>query len=189
MKTINKTPPALCGGRMGQKVRMRCTQNAGTPKAPNFEKRYKKGSADIILNIREIALLGDFMDGERKFVRVSTLKPGGFILIEDGVCQIKGIDKSKPGRHGSTKARISAFDIFTGQKKNLLKPTSAEVDVPIIKKSTAQVVAIMGSTVQIMDMKSYQTMDVRKPDIPGLQSGVEVEYIQYGSHVKISGKK
>lgn len=129
------------------------------------------------------------MTDEKKFVKIGTLKEGGYVLIEGTVCQIKSIEKSKPGRHGSSKARISAFDIFTGQKRNLLKPTSADAEVPIIKRSAAQVVAVMGDTVQIMDMQSYDTMDVSKPEISGLASGVGVEYLKYGSNVKIISKK
>ena len=129
------------------------------------------------------------MTDEKKFVKIGALKEGGFVLIENTVCQIKSIEKSKPGRHGSSKSRISAFDIFSGQKRNLLKPSSADAEVPIIKRSAAQVVAVMDETMQIMDMQSYETMDVAKPEISGLASGVQVEYMRYGSNVKIVSKK
>ena len=128
--------------------------------------------------------------GGKKFASVGSLKPGSYVLIDGAVCQVKGFDKSKPGKHGSAKARITAFNIFTGQKKNLLKPTSAEVEVPIIKRSSAQVVAVMGESIQIMDAESYETMDLPKPkDITGLASGTEVEYIKFGPSIKITRKK
>lgn len=130
------------------------------------------------------------MTEEKKFTQVGQLKIGGFVLIDGQVCQIKSMEKSKPGKHGSAKARITAVGLFSGQKKNLLKPTSADVEVPIIKRGNAQVVAVMGDIVQIMDSQDYSTMDVKKPkDISGLESGVDVEYVAYGDHVKILRKK
>ncbi len=128
--------------------------------------------------------------GEKKFASVGSLKPGAYVLIDESVCQVKSAEKSKPGKHGSAKARIVAFDVFTGAKKGLLKPTSAEAEVPIIVRGAAQVVAVMGDVVQIMDLQSYETYDVKKPaEISGLASGVEVEYIRWGDSVKIVRKK
>jgi len=128
-------------------------------------------------------------EGEKKFANAGSLKPGSFVLIDGFACQVKSFDKSKPGKHGSAKARIVAFDVFTSNKRGLLKPTSAEVEVPIMVKGSAQVVAIMGDTIQVMDLQSYETFDVKKPNIQGLASGVEVEYIRWGDQVKVLRKK
>lgn len=128
-------------------------------------------------------------EGEKKFVSVGSLKVGGYVLIDNSVCQIKSYDKSKPGKHGSAKARIVAIDVFTGQKKNLLKPTSADAQVPILLKGSAQVVAVMGDIIQIMDMESYETRDVKKPEDLELEAGNEVEYIRWGDYFKITRKK
>jgi len=130
------------------------------------------------------------VEGEKKFTNIGSLKPGSYVLIDGFACQVKATDKSKPGKHGSAKARIVAFDVFSGQKRGLLKPTSADAEVPIMVKGSAQVVAVMGDTVQIMDLASYETFDVKKPaEIAGLASGVEVEYVKWGDNVKIVRKK
>ncbi len=129
-------------------------------------------------------------DGEKKFTTVGSLKPGSFVLIDGFPCQVKSVEKSKPGKHGSAKARIVAFDVFSGQKRGLLKPTSGDAEVPIMAKGSGQVVAVMGDVVQIMDLVSYETFDVKKPQgISGLESGVEVEYIRWGDELKIVRKK
>ncbi len=129
-------------------------------------------------------------DMGKKFVQISKLKIGSYVLIDDSVCQIKAYEKSKPGKHGAAKARITAIDIFTGQKRGLLKSTGSEAEVPIIQKSTAQVVAVMGDRVQLMDTESYETFETAKPkDVSGLASGIEVEYHRYGPSVKIVRKK
>ena len=130
------------------------------------------------------------VEGEKKFTNAGHLKPGSFVLIDGFVCQVRSTDKSKPGKHGSAKVRVVAFDVFSGQKRGLLKSTGMDVDVPIMLKGSAQVVAIMGDIIQIMDLASYETFDVKKPaDIQGLASGIEVEYMRWGDQVKISRKK
>lgn len=129
-------------------------------------------------------------EGEKKFTNVGSLKPGSYVLIDGFACQVRATDKSKPGKHGSAKARVVAFDVFSNQKRGLLKPTSADVEVPIMSKGSAQVVAVMGDTIQIMDLATYETFDVKKPaKISSLESGVEVEYIRWGDQVKVLRRK
>jgi translation initiation factor 5A len=127
---------------------------------------------------------------EKKFGQAGSLKPGSYVLIDDEVCQVKSTEKSKPGKHGAAKVRVVAFNIFTGQKKGLLKGTDGEIEIPMIPKATGQIVAVIGDRIQLMDVTSYETLEAPKPaDISGLESGVEVEYIRYGSNVKIVRKK
>lgn len=129
------------------------------------------------------------MVDEKRFDQAGSLKPGMLVLIDEEVCQVKSVEKSKPGKHGAAKARITAFNIFTGQKRGLLKGTDGEVEIPIVPKSIAQVVAIMGEIVQIMDTTTYETMEAPKPgadtEIKTLKSGDTVEYQKYGSSLKI----
>lgn len=130
------------------------------------------------------------MVDEKKFEQAGSLKPGNLVLIDGEVCQVKSVEKSKPGKHGAAKARIVAFNIFTGQKRGLLKGTDGEVEVPIVPKGEAQVVALMGEVIQIMDTTSYETLDAPKtPETPQLQSGDSIEYQKYGSNVKIVRKR
>jgi len=127
---------------------------------------------------------------EIAFKKVSQLKEGNYILIDGTVCKIKTIEKSKPGRHGAAKARIQGIGLFDNQKKTLLKPTSSEAEIPIIDRSNAQVVALVGDSVQIMDLKTYEVITVKKPaDVKGLTSGTELEYVRYGEQSSILRKR
>ncbi|MBI5553649.1 MAG: translation initiation factor IF-5A [Candidatus Diapherotrites archaeon] len=129
-------------------------------------------------------------EGEKKFTKVGQLKENSFVLIDGFPCQIKEFEKSKPGKHGSAKARITAIGYFDGQKRNLMKPTEADAEVPIIEKGVAQVVAIMGDSVQVMDTTTFTTFDCKKPeDVPGLASGTEIEFARYGPFLKITRKR
>jgi translation initiation factor 5A len=133
------------------------------------------------------------MVDEKKFDQAGSLKPGMLVLIDGEVCQVKAVEKSKPGKHGAAKARVTAFNIFTGQKRGLLKGTDGEVEIPIVPKGDASVVAIIGDVIQIMDATTYETFDAPKPDaesgIPALKSGDGIEYQKYGTSVKIVRKR
>ncbi|MFH0714228.1 MAG: translation initiation factor IF-5A [Candidatus Diapherotrites archaeon] len=127
---------------------------------------------------------------EVKFVRTGQLKPGNYVLIDGFVCQIKSIDLSKPGKHGSAKARVTAIGVFDDSKRQLLKPATDDTEVPIIEKGNAQFVADMGGSIQVMDTSTYSTFDSPKPkDIGTLKPGDEVEYIKCDANVRIIRKK
>lgn len=129
-------------------------------------------------------------EGEKKIVGVGQLKEGNYVLIDGFVCQIKTVEKSKPGKHGSAKARITAIGVFDDSKRQLLKQTGDDNDVPIILRKNAQIVAIVGDNVSLMDLESYETIDVQKPkDVHDLQQGDQVECVKWGDNFRILRKK
>ncbi len=96
---------------------------------------------------------------------VKHLKPGQFVLIDGEVCKVASIDISKSGKHGSSKARMEANGVFDGgRRRSVVKPADSEIEVPIILKKTAQVLAISGATAQLMDMQDYAQFDAEIPD-------------------------
>ncbi len=114
------------------------------------------------------------------YATLGELKKGSYIVIDGEPCRIVEITKAKTGKHGSAKAHVVAISVFTGQKKTLVAPVDTRVQVPIIEKRLGQVIADLGDTIQLMDMETYDTFDVEKPDDPQLveklQPGVTVEY-------------
>jgi len=56
------------------------------------------------------------IDFEIKFAQAGQLKERQFIVIEETICRIDTIDKSKPGKHGATKIRMTATGIFNNKK-------------------------------------------------------------------------
>jgi translation initiation factor 5A len=115
----------------------------------------------------------------KKVVEVKTLKVGKYVILDGEASKIVNIQTSSPGKHGAAKARMDAVGIFDGQKRGIVKPVDAKIDVPIIDKRTAQVLALMGSDVQLMDMEDYETFEVPIPDElrNDLIEGAEVGYI------------
>ncbi|RLG23068.1 translation initiation factor IF-5A, partial [Methanosarcinales archaeon] len=94
---------------------------------------------------------------------VRNLKEGRYVIIDDEVCVIKGISKSKPGKHGSAKARVDTIGLFDGQKRSIVQPVSAKIFVPIVERKTAQVLSVAGDVVQLMDMADYATFELPIP--------------------------
>lgn len=121
--------------------------------------------------------------GEIKVGEIKDLKPGSYVMIDDEPCRVSKITKSKPGKHGSTKARVEAIGIFDDKKRTLLKPTSASCNIPIILKKGAQVISISGKNAQLMDLSDYSMFECGIPDdLKGkVQPGGEVEYWEIGN--------
>jgi translation initiation factor 5A len=95
---------------------------------------------------------------------IKSLQPGRFCIIDNEPCKVIRVTTSAPGKHGGAKARLEAVGLFDNKRRSLVKPASAEIDVPIVEKKTGQVVAIMGNMAQIMDMETYETFESPIPD-------------------------
>jgi len=120
---------------------------------------------------------------------VGSLKVGSYVIIDNEPCRIVEYTKSKPGKHGSAKARIVAIGVFDGTKRSFVKPVDAQVEVPIINKRTGQIISVMPRSVQIMDLETYQIFEASMPEdedlASKLTSGVEVEYWSILDRTKI----
>ena len=119
---------------------------------------------------------------------LGALRVGSYIIIDGEPCRIMNYTKSKPGKHGSAKARIVAIGVFDDAKRTIVKPVSAQVDVPLIEKKTGQIIALLPSSVQLMDLETYAITEASLPEeelASKLASGVEVEYWQILGRTKI----
>lgn len=124
---------------------------------------------------------------------VGSLRVGSYVMVDDEPCRIVDVTKSKPGKHGSTKARVVAIGVFDGAKRSFVKPVDAQVVVPIIEKRSGQVIAVLPSAVQLMDLETYQVIETPFPEDASLKSslasGVEVEYWRILGRTKITRTK
>jgi translation initiation factor 5A len=123
-----------------------------------------------------------------KPVELGALKVGSYVMVEDEPCRIVNYTKSKPGKHGSAKARVVAIGIFDGVKRSFVKPVNSQVEVPIIEKRSGQVIALLPSAVQVMDLETYEIFETPMPeeDLKSkLTSGAEVEYWRILGRTKI----
>lgn len=128
-----------------------------------------------------------------KPAEVGSLKVGSYVLIDNEPCRIVDYSKSKPGKHGSAKARAVAIGVFDNVKRSFVKPVDAQAEVPIIEKRNGQVIALLPTAVQVMDLENYEMLETPIPEEEDLKSklasGVEVEYWRILGKTKIMRTK
>ena len=124
------------------------------------------------------------MAGTEK-VEIRTLKVGRYCSVDDNAYKILRISKSKPGKHGSAKARLELENIFSGQKKSHVGTVTDKISVPIIEKGSATVTHIQGSEVHAMDAKTFEMMVLPLDDGLNLESGKEIMWMEAMGRVKI----
>lgn len=113
-----------------------------------------------------------------KLISATAAKPGTTILVEGQACAVTSNDISKTGKHGASKCRIEAREVFTGKKRIVAVPGDTRFEVPMIEKHRAQVLSVGDTTASIMDLESYETLDVTyDSEIKDqLQAEKQVEY-------------
>lgn len=128
-----------------------------------------------------------------KPVSVGSLKVGRHILIENEPCRIVEYEKSKPGKHGSAKARIVTIGVFDGVKRSMVSPVGTKIESPIIEKRGGQVISVSENSVQLMDLETYEVFWAPMPTEvnvrEGLLSGSEVEYWKVLDRVRVTRVK
>ena len=129
-----------------------------------------------------------------KPTELGSLKVGSYILLPVSdqptgePCRITEYDTSKPGKHGSAKARIVAVGIYDGQKRPHVGPVSMQVHVPLIDKRAGQIISIVGSEIQVMDSETFETIDIDmvEKELEGtLEQGKDIEYWNVVGRTKI----
>ena len=108
------------------------------------------------------------------------MKKGHFVLIDDAPCRVDSIASGKSGKHGASKTRVDAIGLFDNRRRSIVKPSSDNVDVPIINKKKAQILALTPEKVQLMDLTDYSMFDLEIPEeLKGkLNAGEEINYYE-----------
>lgn len=115
-----------------------------------------------------------------EYAELGDLKSGSYVVVDGEPCRVVEVSKTKTGKHGSAKVHVIAIGLFTGSRKTLTGPSDQRVEIPIIDKRYAQVLAILGDKAQLMDLETYETFEVDMPKDETIKSklapGTEVEY-------------
>lgn len=94
---------------------------------------------------------------------IQKLKIGQYIMVEGEPCIIKGSERSKSGKHGHAKVRITCVGAFDNSKRSLTIPSGHMVEVPEILKGNASINFIEDASINVMDLETYASIDVEWP--------------------------
>ena len=110
---------------------------------------------------------------------IGKLKEGRYVVVDDEPCKILSIAISKPGKHGAAKSRMDVVGIFDGVKRSIVQPVTAKTYIPVVERCIAQVISIAGTSVQLMDAKTFDMFELQvSEDVAAkLVAGTEVPYI------------
>ncbi len=113
-----------------------------------------------------------------KIINATEARVGTNIIVDGKPMTVKKIDISKTGKHGHAKARIEAVGMLDGSKKVFVIPGHDRLEVPMVEKRKAQVLSI-GDKISIMDLESFETLEVDSPEPEvkeQLREGENTEY-------------
>ena len=117
---------------------------------------------------------------EKTTTEIKSLKPGNFVIIDGRPCKVEKVTTSTSGKHGAAKTRVEAIDIFDRTRRSIVKPSDATVEVPIIIKKKAQVLAVSGNIAHLMDLETYSELELEIPEDrkEEIVPGAEIEYYE-----------
>jgi len=120
-----------------------------------------------------------------KLIDAHGAKVGTTIMLEGEAYTVRSNDISKSGKHGASKCRIEAVNVITGNKKVMACPGAERFEVPMIEKKKAQVLSVSNDSASVMDLESYETIELHY--LPELKEQLAAEkQVEYWD---IEGKK
>ncbi|KXB06500.1 hypothetical protein AKJ53_00060 [candidate division MSBL1 archaeon SCGC-AAA382F02] len=127
----------------------------------------------------------------REITEIGKLDIGSCVIVNEEPCRITKKSDASPKKGENEKEKVYVEGIFDGQKRTFVKSSEEKVEVPIIERKDAQILAIMGDRAQLIDLSSYEIFETPIPlEFRGeVEEGDEVEYIQALGRKKIERKK
>jgi translation initiation factor 5A len=101
-------------------------------------------------------------------------------MIDDSPCRVEKVQVSSSGKHGHSKVRVDAIGLLDDTRHSIIKPADDVVDVPIVVKKKAQVLAVVGSKAQLMELSDYSNfeLDIPKERMSDVRQGEEIDYYE-----------
>jgi translation initiation factor 5A len=121
-----------------------------------------------------------------KIINATEAKTGTNIIIEGEPYTIKKIDISKTGKHGHSKCRIEAVGMLNDSKKVFVVPGHERFEVPMVEKRKAQVLSKGDKKASVMDLETFETIEINCPEDEIFNSLSEGENCEYWN---IEGQK
>ena len=123
-----------------------------------------------------------------KQVEASSVREGAIVELEGEPCEVRSKSKSSPGKHGSAKVKIKARGLFDDKDRHVTKPGDAILMSPDVDKKEGQVVSRDGDIAQVMDMDTYETIEMELSDVDA-DEGDEIKFWEVGDRILVKGVK
>jgi translation initiation factor 5A len=127
---------------------------------------------------------GSSMPGTDR-VEIRTLKVGRFCVVDDEAYKILSISTSKPGKHGSAKARLELANLFSAKKISHVGTVTDKIHVPMIEKGTAVITHIEGEEVHAMNLRDHSMMILPMEEELNIEAGKEIMWMEALDRFKI----
>jgi len=114
-----------------------------------------------------------------KIINATEAKSGTNIMVDGEACTVRKIDISKTGKHGHAKCRIEAVGMISGNKKVFVVPGHDRFEVPLVDKRKGQVLSKGDKSCSVMDLESFETLDIDCPDEEVFSALTEGENCEY----------
>jgi len=118
-------------------------------------------------------------------VEIRTLKVGRFCVVDEEAYKILSISTSKPGKHGSAKARLELVCLFSTKKISHVGTVTDKIYVPIIEKGTAMVTHMDGDEVHALNMRDHTMMILPMEEGLNIEAGKEIMWMEALDRFKI----
>lgn len=120
----------------------------------------------------------DLISMAGKLINATQARPGVTVLVDGVACIVKSNDISKTGKHGHAKCRIEAVSVLDDKKKVFVIGGHERLEVPMIEKSRGQVLSISGEKASVMNMDSFETIELLVPAElkDQIKDGDQIEY-------------
>lgn len=99
-----------------------------------------------------------------KIIGATESRVGTNILIDGEPYTIRKIDISKTGKHGHAKCRIEAVAIMNDKRKVFVIPGHDKLEVPSVDKRKAQVLSKTDKAVTVMDLETFESIEIECSD-------------------------
>ena len=124
-------------------------------------------------------------------IEVKHLNKGSYILHKGEPCRITEIGIVVTSTHSHTKVKLKVEGLFTGLSESFTLPPHERVEEVEIIRKLAQLISKEGERAQIMDMRSFETLEAEidqklKDEI---SEGDNVTYVEFNGVARVIEKR
>merc|ERR1719487_1096517 len=104
-----------------------------------------------------------------------SVRKGDYIMIKGDPCKVISLTTSKTGKHGNAKANITALNIWNGNKREDIVPTSHNCTCPFVTRKTYLLMDISDDDyLSLFDEETSETReDIALPANEELKSEIQ----------------